>query len=241
MTPLRQHIPSESFRSVFHLREVRSVHDGQLLVSTEVKEETEQKQEAAEESINGDKGPIFGSLSETKNIFEPGSERKNDSNSLLYENFDRILEEIEAEERGEEELGGLDGHNLINFPKLSESDYILNFEPHPHDMEYGQFMESKKVSIAGGEPGSELHPEQKPPKFEAPPLYHRRSVTGKYGIDVIRVKPAVFKESLQAHHYAITTKVLGPEVVKEHLARRGRIRNPPLSYDDNRFNPPSPQ
>jgi hypothetical protein len=32
MTPLRKHIPSENFRSVFHLREVRSVHEQPLLV-----------------------------------------------------------------------------------------------------------------------------------------------------------------------------------------------------------------
>ncbi len=36
MTPLRQHIPSETYRSVFHLREVRSVHDTELLAPVEI-------------------------------------------------------------------------------------------------------------------------------------------------------------------------------------------------------------
>ena len=36
MTPLRRHIPTHEFRSVFHLREVRSVHEDDLLAPVEL-------------------------------------------------------------------------------------------------------------------------------------------------------------------------------------------------------------
>jgi hypothetical protein len=77
--------------------------------------------------------------------------------------------------------------------------------------------------------------------FDAKPLYLKPPVTGKYDIDVVTGNRALFQDVLHAHHMSVTSQVLGVETVKQHYARRDRLKVQPLSYDDKRFNPPSPQ